>query len=174
MVVLNDGLTRSVGQFGGKRERNIDLQSMSQDPPTGALTPSLYNLAGPCALRIELVYSASSGRERMNVLKACALYVIFFGREADMRKLATSLSLLALSGAALVASQHNAAAQSCFKRAGSGGTCTETLANCSNNGGVRATAAACKAAFSECMSSGRWIYRTKDGQCFDWGTRAKK
>jgi hypothetical protein len=91
-----------------------------------------------------------------------------------MKTFVSATMLAVFGGAALLAFAGDADAQSCFSRPSSGGTCSATLATCSESTRGSTTAAGCNAAHKECMSTGRWIYRSKDGQCFDWGAREKK
>lgn len=61
----------------------------------------------------------------------------------------------------------------CFSRRSSHGTCSQTLESCSRATG-NTTMAGCRRAHAECMKTGRWVYREKDGRCFDWGARRKQ
>ena len=91
-----------------------------------------------------------------------------------MRKATIAFMLALAGGGTSMVATNDASAEQCFTRRSTGGTCSETLATCSNRAGANTTAAGCRAAFNECMSSGQWIYRTKDGQCYDWGPRRKQ
>ena len=85
-----------------------------------------------------------------------------------MKTLPLILSAIIVS----VAMISEAAAQ-CVTRSSSQGTCSASLAVCSQRT-QSTTLAGCRAAHAECMRIGRWIYRHKEGNCVDWGVRRKE
>jgi hypothetical protein len=58
----------------------------------------------------------------------------------------------------------------CEQRSLNHSTCSETLVTCPNRG----SASACRAAYAECVRTGRWIYRKSNGECIDWGSRQRQ
>jgi uncharacterized caspase-like protein len=61
-------------------------------------------------------------------------------------------------------------ASQCTQRFTNGTTCSGSLGNCPSAGG---TPARCRATYEECMRTGRWVYRSDHGVCFDHGSRQK-
>lgn len=84
-----------------------------------------------------------------------------------------TLSTLLFATVATITVASEAAAQ-CVTRPSTGATCSESLADCSRQTRGGTTLAGCRAAHAECMRTGRWIYRFKEGNCYDWGTRRKE